>query len=116
MKTIDKNNGKIMGVYDKFSTFLDNIDKGSTGPSEKGRYLSLFSAVDCSKRTKSSGSSNIKDPRFNMVNFTQPHFALNFVNSSQNDGFFQRFLITMIEEVLIMIEEKLQINEKKGNT
>jgi len=116
MKTLNENNGTIMGIYDEFSTFLDNLDKGTTGASEKGRYLSLFSAVDWSKKTKSAGSLNIKDPRFCMVSFTQPYYAYNFVQNSQHDGFFQRFLITTPKEVLVMIDEKLEMVEKsKGN-
>ena len=88
MKAISDNNGTILGIYDEFSTFLDNMDKGTTGSSEKGRYLSLFSAVDWSKKTKSAGSLQIKDPRFSMISFTQPNYALNFVRNSQ---FFKNF-------------------------
>ena len=114
MKTLKENNGTTLGVYDEFSTFLDNLDKGTTGSSEKGRYLSLFSAVDWSKKTKSSGSLNIKDPRFNLMSFTQPFYVLNFVKNSQLDGFCQRFLISMPQEKLVYIDEKLNFVKEKN--
>ena len=115
MKTMCDNHGTILGVFDEFSTFLDNLDKGSTGASEKGRYLSLFSAVDWSKKTKSSGSLQIRDPRF-LISFTQPYYALNFVRNSLHDGFFQRFLITIPAEVFVKIEEKMEASENNKSS
>ena len=51
-----QNNGSLLGVFDEFSTLIDSLDKGTTGSSEIGRYLSLYSAVDWSKKTKTSGN------------------------------------------------------------
>lgn len=106
MKSMTQNNGSLMGVYDEFSTLIDNIDKGSTGSIEKGRYISLYSAVDWSKKTKSAGNMLVKDPgRLNMISYTQPFYATNFARNNLQDGFFQRFLITVPCEVFIKMKE-----------
>jgi hypothetical protein len=99
MKTLCQNNGTLVGVYDEFSTLIDSLDKGTTGSSEKGRYLSLYSAVDWSKKTKTSGNLMIKDPRLNLISYTQPFYGANFARNNLQDGFFQRFLITIPSEV-----------------
>lgn len=52
LKGLHQNNGSLLEVYDEFSTLIDNLDEGSTGSSEKGRYLSLYSAVDWSKKNQ----------------------------------------------------------------
>ena len=41
------------------------------------------------------------DPRFNFVSFTQPFYAMNFAKTNVHDGFFQRFMISIPEEVYI---------------
>ena len=95
MKNLEDNQGSMIGVFDEFSTFRDNIDKGSSGTAEKGRYLSLFNASSWKKSTKGAGTKSIDDPRFNMISYTQPQYACNFSRSNVADGFFQRFLITL---------------------
>ena len=106
MKALSQNNGSLIGVFDEFSTLIDNLDKGSTGSSEKGRYLSLYSAVDWSKKTKTAGNLFVKDPRLNIISYTQPFYAANFAMNNLQDGFFQRFLITIPGEVYVKMEEK----------
>ena len=105
-KAMVQNNGSILGVFDEFSTLIDNIDKGSTGTSEKGRYLSLYSAVDWSKKTKSSGNMYVKDPRLNIISYTQPFYAVNFARNNVQDGFFQRFMLTVPAEAFIKSDIK----------
>ena len=70
MKVMIENSNLILRVFDEFSTFNDNIDKGSFGTCEQGRHLSLFSGVNWSKSTKSNGLLNIKDPSFNLISYT----------------------------------------------
>ena len=107
MKAMHENNDSILGVFDEFSTLIDNIDKGSTGTSEKGRYLSLYSAVDWSKKTKASGNIHVKDPRLNIISFTQPFYAINFARNNIQDGFFQRFLVTVPIDVFKQLDLRL---------
>ena len=106
MKAMLQNNGSILGLFDEFSTLIDNIDKGTTGTSEKGRFLSLYSAVDWSKKTKSCGNMSVKDPRLNLISYTQPFYAVNFARNNLQDGFFQRFLITVPAESFVKFEMK----------
>ena len=116
MKTMFENNNSTIGVFDEFSTFVDSIDKGSSGSCERGRYLSLYSGVNWSKTTKSSGSINLKDPRFNLISYTQPHYAVNFTRTSNKDGFFQRFLVTVPHDVFILSHEKTNLNSSITDT
>lgn len=95
MKEMEDNHGSVIGVFDEFATFRDNLDKGSSGAAEKGRFLSLFNASSWKKSTKSSGTVNIEDPRFNLISYTQPKYACGFSRNNVSDGFFQRFLITL---------------------
>lgn len=95
MKEMEENNGSVIGVFDEFATFRDSLDRGSAGAAEKGRYLSLFNASSWKKSTKSSGTVNIEDPRFNLISYTQPKYACGFSRNNVSDGFFQRFLITL---------------------
>ena len=106
MKAMLQNNGSILGLFDEFPTLIDNIDKGTTGTSEKGRFLSLYSAVDWSKKTKSCGNMSVKDPRLNLISYTQPFYAVNFARNNLQDGFFQRFLITVPAESFVKFEMK----------
>jgi len=78
-----------MGCYDEFASFNDNLDKGTSGSSEKAR-LSLYSGSTWSKKTKTSGCFEMHDPRFNMIAFTQPYYTAQFARSNQLDGFFIR--------------------------
>ena len=103
IKALVQNNGSLLGVFDEFSTLIDSLDKGTTGSSEKGRYISLYSAVNWSKKTKTSGNMMIKDPHFNLISYTQPFYVANF---ARNILFFQRFLITVPGEVYVKMDEK----------
>ena len=106
------NQGNILGVFDEFSVCVDNMDKGNSGTAERGRYLSLYDASNWMKSTKSSGTVKIEDPRFNLISFTQPYFALNFSRNSTCDGFYQRFLLTIPQEVFVTFDQKeAKINE-----
>ena len=49
MQEMVANKGSLVGIFDEFSTFKDNLDKGSSGSAEKGRYLSLFNASSWKK-------------------------------------------------------------------
>jgi hypothetical protein len=106
MKAMSENNGTSLGIYDEFATFLDGLDKGANSTFERSRYLSLFNGSTWSKKTKTSGSLILKDPRFNLLSFTQPYSLISFARQSNRDGFFQRFLITCPKEVYVRIEEK----------
>ena len=43
LKRLRENDRCILASHDEFSTFNDSIDKGSSGSSERSRFLSLFS-------------------------------------------------------------------------
>ena len=43
-----------------------------------GTYLSLYNCDPWTKTTKTCGTMNIEDPRFNLITFTQPHGAMAF--------------------------------------
>ena len=113
MQTMRLNNGCIMGCYGEFASFNDNLDKGSSGSSEKARYLSLYSGTTWSMKMKTSGCVEMQDPRFNMIAFTQPYYATQFPRNNQMDGFFQRFLISVPKETYIKIKEKRELIEKQ---
>ena len=114
MQSMRLNNGCIMGCYDEFASFNDSLDKGSSGSSEKARYLSLYSGTKWSKKTKTSGCVEVDDPRFNMIAFTQPFYATQFARTNQVDGFFQRFLLSIPKERYVKIKEKRdEINKEE---
>ena len=108
MTDLKANNNTALGIFDEFSTFKDNLDKGNSGSAEKGRYLSLFNASNWSKSTKGPGKAgaNLIDPRFQLISYTQPFYACNFGRQNTSDGFFQRFLTTLPKEVFVELEEK----------
>ena len=95
MKNMEENEGSTVGIFDEFATFKDNLDKGSSGSAEKGRFLSLFNGSSWKKTTKGSGMKSIEDPRFSLISYTQPTYACNFSRNNISDGFFQRFLLTL---------------------
>ena len=51
-KNMEDNDGSAVGIFDEFSTFKDNLDKGSSGSAEKGRFLSLFNGSSWKKQPK----------------------------------------------------------------
>ena len=112
MQSMRANNGCIMGCYDEFATFNDNLDKGNSGSSEKARYLSLYSGSSWSKRTKTSGCLEMNDPRFHMFAFTQPYYAAQFARNNLHDGFYQRFLLSLPREVYVKIDQKKDLLAK----
>ena len=56
MQCLRLNDECMLGSHDEFASFNDNLDKGSSGNSERARYVSLYSATSWSKKTKTSGS------------------------------------------------------------
>ena len=106
MKSMIENDGCMLGVHDEFAAFNDALDKGTAGSSEKARYLSLYSGTNWSKKTKTNGNTDMIDPRFNLIAYTQPYYATQFAQNNYYDGFFQRFLLSVPEEVFITIDEK----------
>eukprot|EP00111_Clytia_hemisphaerica_P013630 TCONS_00040078-protein len=106
MKGLQDNDFTLLCVYDEFSTLVDSLDKGSNGNCDKGRYLTLCSAVTWSKKTKTNGTMTLKDPRHSIISYKQPFYAINFARNNLQDGFFQRFLITVPQEVFVMLKEK----------
>ena len=116
MQDMVANKGSVVGIFDEFSTFKDNLDKGSSGSAEKGRYLSLFNASTWKKTTKGSGYHAVEDPRFNLISYTQPTYACNFSRNNTADGFFQRFLITLPAEVFIDPDTKEDIIEEETDS
>ena len=113
MQSMRQNKGCIMACHDEFSTFNDGLDKGSSGSSEKSRYLSLYSGSSWSKKTKTSGNVEVKDPRLNMFAFTQPYYAAQFARGNLSDGFYQRFLISVPQEVFIKRQDKMKIRDQQ---
>ena len=106
MKPMKKNDGCIMAVHDEFASFNDSLDKGSAGASEKSRYLSLYSGSSWSKNTKTNGKPDLIDPRLSLIAYTQPYYATQFARNNYYDGFFQRFLLSVPEEVFITTTDK----------
>lgn len=45
MQCLRLNGDCMMGCHDEFASFNDNLDKGTSGSSERARYLSLYSAT-----------------------------------------------------------------------
>ena len=112
MKAMVENQGCIVGLFDEFSTFNDSLDKGGNGSSEKSRFLTLFNGGKWSKKTKTSGDSLIERPRFNMFSFTQPFYAVKFAENNCENGFYQRFLLTIPRERGVFIEEKKMLLQR----
>ena len=95
------------------SIYNDNLDKGVPGFSEKARYLSLYSGSKWSKKTRISGCIEMSSPRFNMCAFTQPFYAVNYAQNNVSDGFYQRFILSVPEEVYIKIKKKKELIQGK---
>ena len=117
MRSLNKNKRSVLSVNDEFANFIENLDCGSTGNGEKSRILTLYNGSNWSKKTKTSGCFNIEDPRFNLVGFTQPHFLMQFAQNHQNlnDGFFQRFLVSVLAEVYVKRSESKKALETKDD-
>jgi hypothetical protein len=106
------NDGTILCAVDEFSSFVDNMDKGATGHSERARYLSLHSGSSWEKQTKGGGCVSVLYPRFNFVSFIQ-NFPLINSMAKQNhyEGFFPRFMIATPREVFTTFGEKIESSE-----
>eukprot|EP00111_Clytia_hemisphaerica_P007161 TCONS_00020809-protein len=115
MKSLQDNDGCLMAVHDEFASFNDALDKGSSGSSEKSRYLSLYSGTSWSKNTKTKGKSDVIDPRLSLIAYTQPYYATQFARNNFYDGFFQRFLLSMPDEVFISMKDKKLCMAEKQN-
>jgi len=104
-----------MAVHDEFASFNDALDKGSSGSSEMSRYLSLYSGSSWSKNTKLKGKTDIIDPHFSMIGYTQPYYAMRFARNNFYDRFFQRFLLSVPDEVFVTMKDKKLCIEQKSN-
>ena len=97
-KSLEANHGNVISINDEFANFMESLDNGNQKKNtEKSRILTLYNATNWSKRTKTCGSYNIEDPRFNIIGFTQPDYLFDVARNPANlrDGFFQvKFLIT----------------------
>ena len=92
MHALQENDGSVIAFIDEFSTFMDSLDKGSTGNSERARYLSLWSGSAWSKRTKNDGLEVVESPRYQLASFLQSFYLINhIVNDVSYDGFFRGF-------------------------
>ena len=91
-KSLESNKGNVVSINDEFANFMDNLNNGTQkNNTEKSRILTLYNATNWSKRTKTCGSFNIEDPRFNIIGFTQPDYLFEVARNPANlrDGFFQ---------------------------
>ena len=114
MQSMRINNGSTLACHDEFATFFDGFDKGTSGSSERSRYLSLYSGTSWSKKTKTSGNLELFDPRLSIMSFTQPFYAVQFARNNLSDGFYRRFLISVPGEVYIKrADKKKKLAESK---
>lgn len=109
MGALIKNNGCAVGLYDELSTFNDSLDRGSNGSYERARFLTLFNAGKWQKNTKTSGDCRIRNPRFNMLAFTQPKYATKFSEENKDNGLFARFLLAIPPERPVFVGEKKRL-------
>ena len=108
LKTLRENNGSVLACIDEFSTFMDNLDKGTNGHAERSRYLSLWSGTSWSKRTKNDGLESVQNPRYHLTSFLQNYYLINHMcNDVHYDGFFSRFLVACPAEVYVTLNEKV---------
>ena len=107
MSQFREQNGTIISMVDEFSTFMDALDKNGTGNSERSRYLSLWSGIPWSKRTKNGGLEQVKCPRLQFTGFNQNWYLMNMMSMPNYDGFMARFLVATPSEVYIPLSEKL---------
>ena len=62
----------------------------------------MHNAVCWSKHTKTVTPVEVQDPRFNLICYTQPSNAAKFATKDNtDDGFFQRFMLTLPQEVFV---------------
>uniref|UniRef100_A0A7M5XL40 DUF3987 domain-containing protein n=1 Tax=Clytia hemisphaerica TaxID=252671 RepID=A0A7M5XL40_9CNID len=109
-----ENEESILAVYDEFSSFYDSLDKGTAGKCEKSRFLTLYNGKPWSKKTKTNGTMEIDSPRYNMLAFTQPSYAVQFAKTNTSDGFYQRFLLSVPKERFVKFNDKREcLNNKK---
>ena len=106
-----KNNRCVISMNDEFSTFLENLDKTSGGI-ERSRVLNLYNALSWGKWTKTDGIVTIKDPRFTLFGFSQVENVIEFGRKNLTDGFFQRFICAVPEEVFIYRNEQKEALKK----
>ena len=90
MSAMLKNNECAIGLFDEMSTFDDSLDKGSNKSFDRSRFLTLFGAGKWKKSTMTSGERVLKDPRFNMASFTQPHYLQQFADNNAKNGTLQK--------------------------
>ena len=100
-----KNQCAVLSMNDEFSTFLENLDK-TNGGIERSRVLNLYNATAWGKWTKTDGTVTIHDPRFNLVGFSQIENVIEFGQRNLTDGFFQRFLCAVPEEIFVYRKEQ----------
>ena len=101
-----KNEGAVIAMNDEFATFLENVDRRDG--IERSRILNLCQAMPWGKWTKTEGTVNIEDPRFNLIAFSQIENIIEFGRKNLTDGLFQRFLCACPEEIFIYREEQKQ--------
>ena len=66
----------------------------------------MHNCVLFSKHTKTVNNLIVTDPRFNIIAYTQPTTAANFAKKQHtDDGFFQRFLVTLPREVFVFSKD-----------
>ena len=89
----------------------------TTGIQKNLEFFRNITGLRGAKKTKTSGCFDITDPRFNLVAYTQPEYLIQFARnkSNQTDGFFQRFLISVPDEVFIKRAEQKEALEKLNN-
>ena len=108
-----KSNNSVLCAIDEFSTFLDSLDKNSTGQCEKSRYLSLWLGCSWRKNTKQAGLIEIESPRFQFTGFNQNFFLINLLKKgSHYDGFLPRFLVATPREVFSNLLDKINAGEE----
>ena len=99
-----KNKRAVISMNDEFATFLENLD--CSGGLERSRVLSLYNALAWGKWTKTDGLKTIEDPRFTLFGFSQIENVIEFAKKNLTDGFFQRFICAIPEEVFVYRKEQ----------
>ena len=112
LSALKDNKGNVYCAVDELKAFLDVMDKNG-GHAERCRYLSLWSGLNWSKRTKGSGNNEVRNPRFNFTSFNQNYFLMELLlNNSHYDGFLPRFLVATPDEVFIGLDEKIDASKE----
>ena len=68
IKVMNDNNDTAMGIFDEM-TFVDNLDRGTTGGCDRGTFMTLYNATEWIKSTKTYGKTTINDTRFNIIGY-----------------------------------------------